>query len=212
QSTLDGFIGRPAPRCVAPRWIVEAMKPAPRSFFVASFGRSGTVWLSKLLNAHPEVLCLHEGAMMHHHPKSWQTAGMAETLAWISSLLDLGEWNVGFKSYCSVGDVNSIGGFHRIVSFDNELYRATSYARLSEALELSVLYALTREPIASIESKYWMIESHRTQYMSYARAYMESVAIGSDLANLEWWPRVFDSVDTALRVMLMLHWRFVAQL
>lgn len=185
--------------------------PAQR-FHVGSFGRSGTVWLSKLLNAHPEVLCFHEGAIMHHHPSPWLEAGAVETLRWVSSMNDLAQWNVGFTCYRSLGDVNSIGGFHRTTPFTNEFFRAMTHARLAEALGGLPLFLLMREPIASIESKLRMLELHRGVYLSYAREYLSVVVEGSGIENTDWWAAILASDDASLRVMLMLHWRFVAQL
>ncbi len=188
------------------------MNTPVQRFHVGSFGRSGTVWLSKLLNAHPEVLCFHEGAIMHHHPSPWWEAGAVETLRWVSAMNDLAQWNVGFTCYRSLGDVNSIGGFHRATPFTNEFFRATTHARLAEALGEVPLFLLMREPIASIESKLRMLEHHRGVYLPYARRYLPVVVEGSGLEHTDWWAAVLASDDASLRVMLMLHWRFVAQL
>ncbi len=35
------------------------MEPAPRLFAILSWGAAGTYWLTKVLNAHPEIFCVH---------------------------------------------------------------------------------------------------------------------------------------------------------
>ncbi len=184
----------------------------PRCFFIGSFGRSGTVWLSKLLNAHPEVLCLHEGSILHQQPRPWYESGARETLAWLGGLRDLSRWDVGLLCYRAVGDVNSIGGYHRVCPFANEFYRATTHSRLTATLRGAPLYLILRDPVTAIESKLRMLQENRGLYLPYAQGYLRAVLAGSDYRGDGWLEKVLTAPEATLRVMLMLHWRFVAQL
>lgn len=188
------------------------MKTLSRGFFIGAFGRSGTVWLAKLLNGHPDVFCSHEGVLLRQYPQPWYEAGARETLQWIQGLTDLAQWNVGLAGYRAVGDANSIGGFHRACPLDNELFRATSFARIDRVLGRDRLFLLLREPTAAIESKHRMLQPHRNVFLPYARRYVATILAGSAFAEREWAHIARDNDDAALRVMLMLHWRFVAQL
>ena len=185
---------------------------SPLLFNVGSFGRSGTVWFSKLLNSHPDVLSLHEGVMLHDHAEHWYEAGVSETIAWIKKFYDVSRWNVGMGCYRAVGDVNSVGGFHRVVPFANEFYKCTTYSELDDCLASSNLYLLTRHPVLSIESKLRLIWPLRDLYIPYAKKYIGNVLSGDVKEELGWLTSDSSSDTSLVRVMLMLHWRFVAQL
>lgn len=43
----------------------EATANNPQVFFIIGGGKSGTTWLKRLLNAHPEILCLGEGRIFN---------------------------------------------------------------------------------------------------------------------------------------------------
>lgn len=71
-----GTPGRVIGRAV--RWLsvdrdgagVQGSAEAPPIFFVVGMSRSGTTWLMRLLNAHPEILCRGEGRFFG---KGWRT-------------------------------------------------------------------------------------------------------------------------------------------
>lgn len=72
-----------------------------RSFLVTRIGSSGSTWLAKLLNSHPEVLCYHEGVAQLCPSAPYTSDDVAAFIRWL------------FKSmhgaYRAVGDVGSVG-------------------------------------------------------------------------------------------------------
>lgn len=54
---------------------IEQESKAPPVFFVVGHGKSGTTWLARLLDAHPEILCLWEGRFFN---KDWYREDLEE--------------------------------------------------------------------------------------------------------------------------------------
>jgi hypothetical protein len=64
-----------------PRSKEQAVKERP-PFFIVGHGKSGTTWLARLLDAHPEILCLWEGRFFN---KAWYREDLAEMEARVPS-------------------------------------------------------------------------------------------------------------------------------
>ena len=65
-------------------------------------GSTGSTWLAKLLNSHPDVFCSHEGVVSRVHPA--REYGEDAILAFIDSL----DAETGHGAYRAIGDVGSI--------------------------------------------------------------------------------------------------------
>ena len=56
-------------------------------------------------------------------PAAWFQAGTTETENWMGAIKYMTPWDVEWKTYAAVGDLNSFFGFHRITDWGNEFYR-----------------------------------------------------------------------------------------
>ncbi len=73
-----------------------------RRFLVARMGFTGSTWLAKLLNSHPDVMCTHEQVVVRVHPrKSFDAADVWRMVSAIA-------WNTYNGAYRAAGDVGSI--------------------------------------------------------------------------------------------------------
>jgi hypothetical protein len=73
-----------------------------RRFMVARMGSTGSTWLAKLLNSHPDVYCSHEGFVSQLYPKNQCTGD--DVLRFIEYFA----WDTKHYAYEAVGDVGSI--------------------------------------------------------------------------------------------------------
>lgn len=73
-----------------------------RRFVINRMGATGSTWLAKLLNSHPDVYCSHEGVLAHVYPS--QTYG--EEAIW--HFLEHLAWDDKHNAYKAVGDVGSV--------------------------------------------------------------------------------------------------------
>ncbi len=72
-----------------------------RRFLVARMGSTGSTWLAKLLNSHPDVFCTHEQVLSKIHPRnSARAADISELIATIATMTHHG-------AYQAAGDVGS---------------------------------------------------------------------------------------------------------
>lgn len=186
-----------------------AVRPPPKTFFVASFGRSGTVWLAKALNAHPDVLAFHEGVMQQIFPRPWHTAGVAETANWFKTLLAMGHTQVGWHAYAALGDLNSFGGFHRTEPWSNEIFTWRSRLALLDVVG-DRGFLLLRQPLAALESKRVMLEPLLSLYTPVAGTYVQKLVQLNPL--LQAVARSMSSPQDAVFLMLCLHLRWVLKL
>jgi hypothetical protein len=87
-----------------------------RRFLVARMGSTGSTWLAKLLNSHPEVYCTHEGVLANAFPRSHY--GVEEIVRFVSYFA----WNTRHHAYRTVGDVGSVWASHlRFLPFTTAL-------------------------------------------------------------------------------------------
>jgi hypothetical protein len=78
-----------------------------RRFAVARMGSTGSSWLAKLLNSHPDVTCSHEGVIAKVFPKkSYGVEDISELIQWLAC--DDGTHG----SYSAAGDVGSVWWLH----------------------------------------------------------------------------------------------------
>ena len=77
-----------------------------RRFVVARMGSTGSTWLAKLLNSHPEVFCSHEGILDRIYPSN--SYGGDDIVDFIEML----GWDTKHNAYHAVGDVGSVWTLH----------------------------------------------------------------------------------------------------
>jgi hypothetical protein len=75
-----------------------------RRFLVCRMGSTGSTWLAKLLNSHPEVRCSHEGYLVVAYPMAPAECGHEEVLKFIEYFA----WEGGHDAYQVLGDVGSV--------------------------------------------------------------------------------------------------------
>jgi hypothetical protein len=73
-----------------------------RRFLVGRMGSTGSTWLAKLLNSHPDVLCTHEQVLSKIHPR--ESYGVTDV---IDLMRDIA-WNTQHYAYQAAGDVGSV--------------------------------------------------------------------------------------------------------
>src|SRR5579872_5516236 len=74
-----------------------------KRFVVSRMGSTGSTWLAKLVNAHPDVLCSHEGIIGHVYPsKSYGTDDVVTFLEYLA-------WDTKHNAYAAIGDIGSVG-------------------------------------------------------------------------------------------------------
>jgi hypothetical protein len=73
-----------------------------RRFMVARMGSTGSTWLAKLLNSHPDACCSHEGVITQVYPATQY--GISEVLRFIEYF----GWHTKHGAYRVVGDVGSL--------------------------------------------------------------------------------------------------------
>jgi len=78
-----------------------------RRFMVTRMGSTGSTWLAKLLNSHPDVYCSHEGVLSQVYPAN-QTNGGDHLLRYIEYFA----WDTKHEAYQVVGDVGSVWPIH----------------------------------------------------------------------------------------------------
>lgn len=78
-----------------------------RYFLILSIGHSGGLWFSRVLNAHPQTLCLHEGVLQRIYPRRYWELVDQDILDFFGSLIRPAASRY-HKAYCAVGDVGSV--------------------------------------------------------------------------------------------------------
>lgn len=84
------------------------LSPRPnqtRYFAILGPGHCGSVWLTKLLNSHPEVFCFHEGVNQRIFPLNLWEAKDEDRLAWLYSIRSL---HLYPKIFRAIGDMGSM--------------------------------------------------------------------------------------------------------
>src|SRR6266576_566345 len=70
-------------------------------FLVNRMGSSGSTWLVKLLNSHPDIFCYHEGVLAQIYPhKSYTAEQVVNFIQWLA-------WDNMHGAYKAIGDVGS---------------------------------------------------------------------------------------------------------
>jgi hypothetical protein len=77
-----------------------------RRFVVSRMGSTGSTWLAKLLNSHPDVFCSHERILARTYPT--RSYGNSEILQFMESLA----WDDMHGAYSAIGDVGSVWAAH----------------------------------------------------------------------------------------------------
>jgi hypothetical protein len=77
-----------------------------RRFIIGRMGSTGSSWLAKLLNGHPEVYCSHEGIVAQLYP-SLQINSQE-----IFRFIEYFAWNAKHEAYRVLGDVGSVFCWH----------------------------------------------------------------------------------------------------
>jgi hypothetical protein len=73
-----------------------------RRFLVSRMGSTGSTWLAKLLNSHPDVFCSHEGVIGRIYPS--RSYGNEEILSFIKLMAE----DLMHGAYFAAGDVGSV--------------------------------------------------------------------------------------------------------
>ncbi|HZP18249.1 MAG TPA: hypothetical protein VFB00_09805, partial [Terriglobales bacterium] len=77
-----------------------------RRFLVHRMGSTGSAWLAKLLNSHPDVFCSHEGVIARVYPAQDCTENA------IFDFVEFFSWDTKHEAYRAVGDVGSVWTGH----------------------------------------------------------------------------------------------------
>ena len=87
---------------------LSRIRPAPncRKFLINRMGSTGSTWLAKLLNSHPDVFCSHEGIVFRIHPA--QNYDESDILKFIESLAA----ETAHGAYSAIGDIGSVWTGH----------------------------------------------------------------------------------------------------
>jgi hypothetical protein len=85
----------------AGRYAALEDRNGPRRFFVSRLGGSGSTWLAKVLNAHPDVFCTHEGILSRLDPR--QPVDIHEHFRFVERVAS----NAMHGAYAAIGDVGS---------------------------------------------------------------------------------------------------------
>ncbi len=102
---LVSYIDRelaPGRRRLEARWQHFGASANCHKFLVNRMGSTGSTWLARLLNSHPDVFCSHEGVVSRVHPA--REYGEDAILRFIDSL----HAETGHGAYRAIGDVGSI--------------------------------------------------------------------------------------------------------
>ena len=93
-----------------------------RRFLVNRMGGTGSSWLVKLLNAHPDVFCYHEGVIIRIYPaSSYGTEDIISFIRWLA-------YDDMKGAYEAVGDVGSVWLDH-VSSVPKELFTTAMLLR-----------------------------------------------------------------------------------
>src|SRR5690242_11689023 len=77
-----------------------------RRFIVTRMGHTGSTWLAKLLNSHPDVLCMHEHIISRIYPSpSFNSDHIVEVVRWLAE-------DRLHDAYLAAGDVGSTWTAH----------------------------------------------------------------------------------------------------
>lgn len=69
-------------------------------------GGTGSAWLAKLLNSHPDVFCTHEAVAARAFPaKEYPASNILNYLRWLA-------WDTMHDAYAAIGDVGSVWQTH----------------------------------------------------------------------------------------------------
>lgn len=69
-------------------------------------GSTGSAWLAKLLNSHPDVFCSHEGVAARAYPAhSYDHSDIIRFLGWLA-------WDTMHGAYTVIGDIGSVWQSH----------------------------------------------------------------------------------------------------
>ena len=77
-----------------------------KRFVISRMGSTGSGWLAKLLNAHPDVHCTHEGVLAHVYPASQYTDRD------VIRFIEYFAWDAKHEAYQVLGDVGSVFYYH----------------------------------------------------------------------------------------------------
>jgi len=85
------------------------LRGAHRRFLITRMGHTGSTWLAKLLNSHPDVLCLHEHVISRAFPRrSFDSDDIVELIQWLAG-------DTMHGAYLAAGDVGSGWTTHTVV-------------------------------------------------------------------------------------------------
>jgi hypothetical protein len=102
-STVVDEIWAPSRESYFPRLTGLAPQGKARRFVLSRMGSTGSTWLAKLVNAHPDVLCSHEGIIGYVYPS--KNYGIADVVTFLEYLA----WDTKHDAYAAIGDVGSVG-------------------------------------------------------------------------------------------------------
>lgn len=133
-----------------------------RRFLVNRMGNTGSTWLAKLLNAHPDVFCEHEGLVS----RIWPRVDYAEDdiLRYIEHLAAY-EFHEAYKA---IGDVGSVWLNHVVLA-------------PPEAFATAIL---TRHPVRILNTRLRQVRAGHTEFTDLAEAEIEQL-FGLKPADLE---------------------------
>jgi hypothetical protein len=84
------------------------LRPPGRRFVVARMGSTGSAWLAKLLNSHPDVFCSHESVAARAYPaRRYDHGDIFRLLRWLA-------WDKMHGAYTAIGDVGSVWAMHAV--------------------------------------------------------------------------------------------------
>ncbi len=122
-----------------------------RRFLIARLGSTGSTWLAKLLNSHPEVYCEHEGVLQKVYPKI--NYGSDDIIQFIQTIA----YDTHHNAYRATGDVGSIWLTH-VNILPKDLFATGLLIRHPARYLCTKIYIAKKETtvfkFTEIESKY----------------------------------------------------------
>lgn len=106
-----------------------------RYFIVLTPGHSGSVWLTKVLNSHPDVFCFHEGVLQRTFPLRWRDLKEEDRISWLYAVRESTHYP---KIFQAIGDVGSV---------------TPEIACLPQIQKLFRIFGLTRNGILFVRSQ-----------------------------------------------------------
>ncbi|HMH02515.1 MAG TPA: hypothetical protein VK555_13945 [Terriglobales bacterium] len=167
-----------------------------RRFLVNRMGGTGSSWLVKLLNSHPDVFCYHEGVIVRTYPAtSYGTDDVVSFIRWLA-------YDDMKGAYKAVGDVGSAWIGH-LISLPKELFTTAILLRHPARILNSRLGIFQTDQSYTKISEEYLRHIENTWGINAAQLSEMDQIFLQDLCNLKTQIDAASSVDTVMQLELM---------